>query len=197
MNRVFFFYKSYITDVEGCFTEKQFREYLNAVISYGVTGTCQIEDSSILPAFIQRKASIDASLARYERAVINGKKGGRKKRITKEMIIEALKIGVPVENLARFFKCSEKTISRRFSKLEFEELNMLQELRFEVQRDNRIYNCHYRGSHLPRNYMPKSELFLMACDEYGIKSDYIKYFKYLPRLNGHKWMYGYHPDEDV
>lgn len=192
MRREFFFYKSYITDVEGCFTEKQYREYIEAIISYGVTGSCQIEDPHILPAFIQRKASIDASLDRYKRAVINGKKGGRKITITKDEIIEALKLGVLVEDLPRFFRCSERTITRRFTKEEFEQLNTLVELRRYVQRSNR--NFSKGGS--PKDGEPtKFDCFLLMCDMYGIKSDYLEYFRYLPRHSGHKWEYGYRRDD--
>lgn len=192
MDREFFFYKGYITDVAGCFTEKQYREYLEAIISYGVTGTYKIDDPYILPVFIQRKASIDASQARHKRAVINGKKGGRKIKITKWEILEALKLGLSVEELPQFFGCSEKTISRRFSRQEYEQLMMLVELRIEVQRDNSLFPVGDYG----KCHMTKYDHFLELCAEHGIKSDYLKYFKFLPRLSGHKWAYGYRRDDE-
>lgn len=193
MNREFFFYRSYITDVEGCFTEKQYREYLEAIISYGVTGTYQIDDPYILPIFIQRKASIDASQSRYMRAVINGRKGGRKLQVKKWEIIEALKLGVLVEDLPRFFGCSEKTISRRFSKQELEQLVMLREIRVYVQRNNRNYSTEKSGKGCD---LTKYDYFLEVCDEYGIESDYLEYFRYLPRHSGHKWEFGYSREEN-
>lgn len=189
MKRAFFFYKSYVTDVEGCFTEAQYREYIDAIILYGVTGECEIKDHNILPAFIQRRESIDASLMRYKRAVINGKKGGRKKSITKGEIIEAIKLGVAYEgdakDLAQFFGCSERTILRRFNRKELEKLIKMAEIRRIVGRYRR----------LPRGFVTKYDFFLMACDIAEIESDYKRYFKYLPRLSGHKWEYGYRPND--
>lgn len=181
MNREFFFYKSYVTDVEGYFTETQYREYIDAIIHYGVTGTYHIGDSSILPAFMQRKASIDSSLMRYKRAVINGKKGGRKRAVTKAEIINALMLGVScdgdIEDLAKYFRCSERTILRRFNRKELEELIEMAGIRRHVQGSNRY-----------SRYGSKYDQFLFLCDVYGIKNDYGKYFTYLPRHSNYKPM---------
>lgn len=187
MNREFFFYKSYVTDVKDFFTEKQYREYVEAIIYYGVTGSYHIEDASILPAFIQRKASIDASQARYKSSKINGRKGGRPRTITKGEIIEALKLGLGYENnikeVADFFGCSERTILRRFNKQELEELIKMAEIRRHVQRNNNLSRC---GS--------KYDYFFILCDAFGIKNNYMKYFAYQPFWRGHKWEHGYCPN---
>lgn len=181
MKQQFFFYKSYVTDVEGCFTEAQYREYLEAIISYGVTGTFQIEDPCVLSAFTQRRASIDASQSRYERAVKNGKKGGRKPQLTGYGIARVLVADIVSEpypaSLAEFFGCSEKTILRKFSKEELADMVELAELKRDARHYERYFDRYSRCG------FTDEDKFLFLCDILGpSRSTYLaKYFVSKPR----------------
>ena len=117
----FFFYTSYIEMARIALTGDQYHMFLKAVMYYGVTGTCEIEDPLVKALFIQVKYSIDASKRRYEKAKIDGEKGGRPSAATRAEIrldiFETIrKFGeVTLKDLMDCYGCSKRTLLRKCS----------------------------------------------------------------------------------
>ena len=136
----FFFYTSYAEMARIALTGDQYHMFLKAVVYYGVTGTCEIEDPLVKAIFVQAKYSIDASKRRHEKAKIDGAKGGRPSAATRAevrlYIFEMIcRFGeVTVEDLISYYACSKRSILRKCSKKYIEDMiKEMDELFFDHQ----------------------------------------------------------------
>jgi hypothetical protein len=129
----FYFYNSYYTNVKDFYNEEQMMEYLKAIVLYGTTPNedvrhevlLSVRDIEVRKMFAIVHRQIDASIGRYERAVSNGKKGGRKSSVNKiemkRLIERNPSRAASKMALADYFHCSERTISRHLSDEEMYE----------------------------------------------------------------------------
>lgn len=87
--------------------------FLNAVMEFGLFGVIPEEDSEVwLYGFEQTITSISKAKSRYEAAVENGKKGGRKPTVDREKVIALKATGMTNKQVAAELGCSESTIEK-------------------------------------------------------------------------------------
>ncbi len=125
MKDAFPFYKRYVSDsIKNALTENQFWNYLEAVIYCGTNGEYHIEDPIVEAVFSQIKASIIASQKRYQRYIWYGEKGGCPEKYSRHDMVEVIrKYGCyNCEDVAHYLGCSLKTVKRKISDREIEEL---------------------------------------------------------------------------
>ena len=78
MRESFVFYKSFRDILEVFEDPEDWRELLSGVFAYAFDGKdVSFADAALQIAFTHFKVAIDASTARYDKAVENGRKGGR------------------------------------------------------------------------------------------------------------------------
>ena len=110
--RTFYFYKEYLDIVNDLPKEHQ-TEFLFAIIQYGQEGIYTISNPILKALFMQIKASIDASVERYKRYQEVGRRGGRPRDIRWGDVIYYYEVhNLSVSDLAKIFRCSERTIQR-------------------------------------------------------------------------------------
>lgn len=94
-------------------TEAAF-EFIEAIMAFGLYGEMPEEDSSVwLYGFEQSITSIYAAKTRYQAAIENGKKGGRKKTIDDAKVIELKELwGYTDKQIAEELKCSVSSVEK-------------------------------------------------------------------------------------
>lgn len=108
----FYFYKWY-ADYVSIIPKEYRHEFLLAIITYGTEKTYLLTDPAIEACFQQCKASIDASVERYQQSIFNGMHGGRPREINRDEVVRLhTREDLKVKDLAKVFNCSERTIHR-------------------------------------------------------------------------------------
>jgi len=122
----FVVYDSYLRTAREL-PDGDYERYVTAICEYGVFDKEPTWDN-ISPknrpackmAFVQIRASLDASHDRYAASVENGKKGGRPKKYNEKDILAAIKMGgtkgLSARQIAKEIGCSRKTVDRAIKK---------------------------------------------------------------------------------
>ena len=109
--RPFYFYRGYL-ELTQKLPEEYRNEFLTAIVTYGTEGTYTITDAALEAAFLQIKASIDASARRHEECREYGKRGGRPREINRDVVARYHNSGLSISELSEVFRCSKRTIQR-------------------------------------------------------------------------------------
>jgi hypothetical protein len=93
-------------------------KFIKAIMAFGLYGEVPEEESSVwLYGFEQSITSISAAKTRYEAAVENGKKGGRKKTIDDNKVIELKEDwGFTNKEIAEELGCSVSSVEKIIAK---------------------------------------------------------------------------------
>lgn len=109
----FVFYGDVMNSIEQLPTEEDKRRVALAILRYGTSGEITDDDNLycrlILPLV---SVGIDKAKDRYNKAIENGKKGGRAKQFSNEEIAELKKQGLTNKQVAEKMGCCEKTVER-------------------------------------------------------------------------------------
>lgn len=123
-NNGFFMYNEYVQPAYKALSEKDFKDFVMAMVLYGTIGS-YLPISPLAEAFLlQVKPLIDKYDRKYTKAKKGGALGGRPPLVTNEKIKNAIQyqnLSTIVE-LAEYFHCSTRTISRHIRKEEIEGL---------------------------------------------------------------------------
>lgn len=93
-------------------------DFLNAVMEFGLYGVVPDEDDDVwMYGFEQTITSIDKAKDRYNKAVENGKKGGRPKKYDDQLILELKKQGLSNSQIAVRLGCSTRTVERAIAEI--------------------------------------------------------------------------------
>jgi hypothetical protein len=125
----FFFYKSYF-DVKDSFPEEDMQwEYLKAVVTFGVTGTYQIENPIVKAVFVNVKEQIMHAKKQNAINTAIGKKGGRPRQVDRSMVKAFSEQGYSVKEIAEVMQCSVRTVQRalQFKIYDMEEERLVAE----------------------------------------------------------------------
>lgn len=120
-NNAFVFYSSFEKAISEWSEDIQFQCY-KALISYGLNGTYESDNqvvNSLMSVFIP---NINAAQSRYDRAVENGKRGGRPSSISKEEIQELKAEGKTQKQIAEMLGLSERTVQRYWNTTEHDKI---------------------------------------------------------------------------
>lgn len=110
-NNAFVFYRSFYEAIKNWSDDIRLQCY-DALTSYGLNGTYESDNqvvNSLMSVFIP---NIDAAQNRYDKAVENGKRGGRPSSISKEEIQELKAEGKTQKQIADMLGISERTVRR-------------------------------------------------------------------------------------
>lgn len=111
----FVFYASWIDIIKAYdATDPGFAgELAKQMIYFGVEGETST-DNPIIAGLIQSMCAtlIDKSKKRHRACIENGKKGGRKKKLTYEQVIELQNLGFDLQDIADNLMCSVRTVQR-------------------------------------------------------------------------------------
>ena len=92
-------------------------DFIEAISRFGLYGELPEENSAVwLYGFEQTITSIYAAQQRREAAIENGKKGGRKKTIDDNKVLELKSQGLTNKEVAKKIGCSESSIEKIVSK---------------------------------------------------------------------------------
>ena len=134
--RSFYFYKEY-WELAKALPEEHRGEFITAIIRYGTEEdySISVSDPLIESLFIQIRAQIDASVERYERYRSYGQQGGRPREIDRSRVMYYYnRDHVSIKNLAKIFRCSERTIQRIIKK----ENSVFGDTLFEMQKKKNL-----------------------------------------------------------
>lgn len=115
MNNAFVFYKDYFDQIKLMedSNPELVKDLLLAIVNYGIYEEYDKSNPMINMAMIPIVKGIDNAHNRYEKAVANGKKGGRSTKIDLEEVYnKKVETGWKNKELAEFFGVSERTIQR-------------------------------------------------------------------------------------
>lgn len=115
----FVFYPTFLQAVESLRNngnEILADKLLKAIVDYGVYGEYDDSDPIINAIMIQTVFSIDKSYNNYQNCIINGSKGGAKKKYSDDQIYELIDKGMTHKQIAQQLGCSTKTIQRALGK---------------------------------------------------------------------------------
>lgn len=102
--------------------EKKAWDYIKAVMEYGLYGIEPDEDDDVwLYGLDSSFASIGAAQKRYDKAIENGKKGGRPQKCTVEQAVAAKAQGLTNKEIAEKYGCSERTIENKLREARLKE----------------------------------------------------------------------------
>ena len=87
-------------------------EYYKALAKYGLYGEVYEGNPYIELVLVQGKVNIDMAKERYQRAVENGKKGGRPREVDREKVIQLHSEGLTNKAIAARMGCSDRSVSR-------------------------------------------------------------------------------------
>lgn len=116
------FYETYLALREGDHDAQELaRQYLEAVIEYGLTGEFDETNKIVLGMMQQVKFSISKAKDRYEVAKENGSKGGRPTKAKEDEVKELLAQNKTAKEIAAILGCSERTAQRRIRDVKAQE----------------------------------------------------------------------------
>lgn len=139
----FVFYGSWRTTLDG-FREKLGLDYAkNALwnlMTNATSGEVETDDPLIL-AWITGSCTpnIEAARDRYNRAVENGKAGGRPKEVSPDEIKRLYKSGMKHEQIANKLGCSTKTVQRAIKEMDKTGQNLDKEKENKKDNENDIF----------------------------------------------------------
>lgn len=94
--------------------DASWREAMTGLLRYGFYGEQPKSDNPLIQAlWVQALPAMKSAKERYERSVINGKKGGRPSQVTIEKIMQLKEQGKTNKEIANICGCSEKTVEGR------------------------------------------------------------------------------------
>ncbi len=97
-------------------------DYIKAVMEYGLYGIEPDEDDDVWLYGLEGDfTSIGAAQKRYDKAIENGKKGGRPQKCTVEQVVAAKAQGLTNKEIAEMYKCSERTIENKLREARLKE----------------------------------------------------------------------------
>ena len=110
----FVFYETFLETAEKLEEiNKDFAyEYLIALAKYGLYGEVYEGNPYIELVMVQGKVNIDMAKERYQRAVENGKKGGRRREVDRKKVIQLHNEGKTNKAIAAEVGCCDRTVSR-------------------------------------------------------------------------------------
>ena len=113
----FFCYEEYGKMGREWLTESEYKDFLYALTEYGWRRPYDISNPKIALLIRQIAVSMNATDRRYKRSIYNGKLGGRERLFTDEKLFDAIeRLGTDRQkDLAEYFGCSVRTISRRIN----------------------------------------------------------------------------------
>lgn len=120
----FFCYKNYIEPAKAVLSNNQYEKFAAAILDLGIYGQCTVDDPIIASLLNQISSLMNATDRKYKHYKKCGKMGGRPRIVTRADIKKALveqDISTQKE-LAEYFNCSVRTISRRISKDEIRRI---------------------------------------------------------------------------
>ena len=115
----FVFYPTFLQAVESLRNngnEVLANKLLKAIVDYGIYGEYDDSDPIINAIMVQTVFSIDKSYSNYQNCIINGSKGGAKKKYNDDQIYELIDKGMTHKQIAQQLGCSTKTIQRALGK---------------------------------------------------------------------------------
>ena len=115
----FVFYPTFLQAVESLRNngnEILADKLLKAIVDYGIYGEYDDSDPIINAIMVQTVFSIDKSYNNYQNCIINGSKGGAKKKYSDDQIYELIDKGMTHKQIAEQLGCSTKTIQRALGK---------------------------------------------------------------------------------
>lgn len=100
-------------------------DFIEAIMAFGLYGELPDEDSVVwLYGFEQSITSISAAKTRYQAAIENGKKGGRKKTIDDAKVEELKKQGLTNKRIAEELNCSVSSVEKIVAKIRKNQKNL-------------------------------------------------------------------------
>lgn len=123
INNGFFVYNEYIKPAYRALSENQFKDFATAMILYGTIGSYP-PISPIAEVFLMQVIPlVDKYDRKYIKAKKGGAKGGRPPKVTKSEIVKVIQNHSisSVGELADYFNCCERTITRHITKEEISQ----------------------------------------------------------------------------
>lgn len=119
-NKGFFVYNEYVKSAYKALTKEQFKDFTMGMVLYGTVGSYPTINPLAEVFLLQIAPLIDKYDRRYTKALKGGVHGGRKPIVTKDKIQNAIQHhGMSTfDELAEYFHCSTRTISRHTTKVE-------------------------------------------------------------------------------
>ena len=99
-------------------------EAYDAIVNYGLNGEIyegNLMVQAVLPSIMQ---GIDNAKERYQKAVENGKKGGRPTKINGSEVVKLRNEGKTQKEIAEKLGCSERTVSRKLNEADKTRQNL-------------------------------------------------------------------------
>lgn len=112
-------YKSYFEMMELLLTnDSDWREAMTGLLRYGFDGEIPDSDNPLIKAvYVAALPTLKTAAERYEKAVENGKKGGKPTNIKDEDILKLKAEGKKNKEIANLYGVTEKAIEKRFTQI--------------------------------------------------------------------------------
>lgn len=114
MTSGFFLYPEYVRGIKEILSPEQYQTYIVALVELGLGARIVIKDPIIRALLVDKLVAIRATNRRYKRRGIDGAKGGRKKKFTREQMENTVRShGITsVKGLSEKLGCSTRTVNR-------------------------------------------------------------------------------------
>ena len=100
-------------------------DFIESIMAFGLYGELPDEESAVwLYGFEQSITSISAAKTRYQAAIENGKKGGRKKSIDDTKVMDLKEKGYTNKQIAEELKCSVSSVEKIAAKIRKNQKNL-------------------------------------------------------------------------
>lgn len=100
-------------------------DFIESIMAFGLYGELPDEESTVwLYGFEQSITSISAAKTRYQAAIENGKKGGRKKSIDDTKVMDLKEKGYTNKQIAEELKCSVSSVEKIVAKIRKNQKNL-------------------------------------------------------------------------